>query len=111
PQFVRRRFDVYFISSDATLLNKIAFFFSSRRRHTTSVSAFLLNRSSDLLVALSGSPLASTGHNQPEREKASCVRSEERRVGKECRSRWRRYHQKKENENNHQREAERRGNC
>src|SRR5690606_40006712 len=27
-----------------------AFFFSSRRRHTRSVSAFLLNRSSDLLV-------------------------------------------------------------
>src|SRR5207237_1904185 len=26
------------------------FFFSSRRRHTRSVSAFLLNRSSDLLV-------------------------------------------------------------
>src|SRR5436305_9294122 len=26
-----------------------AFFFSSRRRHTSSVSAFLLNRSSDLL--------------------------------------------------------------
>src|SRR5207237_6303170 len=26
------------------------FFFSSRRRHTISVSAFLLNRSSDLLV-------------------------------------------------------------
>src|SRR5437870_6631741 len=31
-----------------------------------------------LFRALSGSPLASTGHNQPEREKASCVRSEER---------------------------------
>src|SRR5207253_8390251 len=28
-----------------------SFFFSSRRRHTRSVSAFLLNRSSDLLVA------------------------------------------------------------
>src|SRR5437773_4516858 len=27
------------------------FFFSSRRRHTRSVSAFLLNRSSDLLAA------------------------------------------------------------
>src|SRR5207249_7984479 len=27
-----------------------AFFFSSRRRHTRSVSAFLLNRSSDLLL-------------------------------------------------------------
>src|SRR5438094_6465197 len=29
------------------------FFFSSRRRHTRSVSAFLLNRSSDLFVCLS----------------------------------------------------------
>src|SRR5436189_2290780 len=28
------------------------FFFSSRRRHTRSVSAFLLNRSSDLIEAL-----------------------------------------------------------
>src|SRR5437764_5781015 len=29
----------------------VVFFFSSRRRHTRSVSAFLLNRSSDLLAA------------------------------------------------------------
>src|SRR5690606_39439741 len=28
----------------------VVFFFSSRRRHTRSVSAFLLNRSSDLLI-------------------------------------------------------------
>src|SRR5438477_1090804 len=31
--------------------NTIGFFFSSRRRHTISVSAFLLNRSSDLRYA------------------------------------------------------------
>src|SRR5437870_8097513 len=30
----------------------IIFFFSSRRRHTRSVSAFLLNRSSDLCVTI-----------------------------------------------------------
>src|SRR5436309_4571190 len=30
----------------------VFFFFSSRRRHTRSVSAFLLNRSSDLLAAI-----------------------------------------------------------
>src|SRR5260221_7344776 len=30
--------------------NKHCFFFSSRRRHTRSVSAFLLNRSSDLAI-------------------------------------------------------------
>src|SRR2546427_3220172 len=35
------------------------FFFSSRRRHTTSVSAFLLNRSSDLLLFLNPQCLAS----------------------------------------------------
>src|SRR5436853_7832772 len=59
------------------------FFFSSRRRHTRSVSAFLLNRSSDL-------------HSFPTRRtlfhvlvgcgllmlKVSRLRSEERRVGK-----------------------------
>src|SRR5438128_3954471 len=32
--------------------NSCVFFFSSRRRHTRSVSAFLLNRSSDLLQIL-----------------------------------------------------------
>src|SRR5256712_6375597 len=30
----------------------VCFFFSSRRRHTRSVSAFLLNRSSDLMLVL-----------------------------------------------------------
>src|SRR2546429_4393726 len=35
------------------------FFFSSRRRHTRSVSAFLLNRSSDLLVLTSVTPASS----------------------------------------------------
>src|SRR5207302_7503234 len=67
---------------------RMLFFFSSRRRHTRSVSAFLLNRSSDL-------------HSFPTRRtlfhvlvgcgllmlKVSRLRSEERRVGKECRSR------------------------
>src|SRR5438067_7223085 len=33
-----------------TVLNMPPFFFSSRRRHTRSVSAFLLNRSSDLIA-------------------------------------------------------------
>src|SRR5256712_7457662 len=34
--------------SDSLVLCMFFFFFSSRRRHTRSVSAFLLNRSSDL---------------------------------------------------------------
>src|SRR5438477_8136275 len=33
-----------------TSIFKLFFFFSSRRRHTRSVSAFLLNRSSDLTI-------------------------------------------------------------
>src|SRR5947208_7490403 len=33
---------------------RILFFFSSRRRHTRSVSAFLLNRSSDLISSFGG---------------------------------------------------------
>src|SRR5204863_4274893 len=74
------------------------FFFSSRRLHTRSVSAFLLNRSTDL----NGNPNELnqddarygfrcchlkniwTAPLPPETELS---RSEERRVGKECRSR------------------------
>src|SRR5437899_7826600 len=39
---------------------RLAFFFSSRRRHTRSVSAFLLNRSSDLETELSRQMTTST---------------------------------------------------
>src|SRR5207253_3446109 len=79
---------------------KPRFFFSSRRRHTSSVSAFLLNRSSDL-----GSPFPSQFATRRtlfhvlvgcgllmlkvSRLKLPVIwlRSEERRVGKECRCR------------------------
>src|SRR5947208_16558245 len=71
------------------------FFFSSRRRHTRSVSAFLLNRSSDLLQNQRyGS--SHIGATAKDRKSGSavwlfsywryCKRSEERRVGKECNS-------------------------
>src|SRR5205807_6301861 len=97
------------------------FFFSSRRRHTRSVSAFLLNRSSDLadgwfivfdtltldddrLEAFYDNPnalrdyfrdigrmvLAAEGRKANDSH-ADCYqyfRSEERRVGKECRFWW-----------------------
>src|SRR5207253_5571176 len=86
------------------------FFFSSRRRHTRSVSAFLLNRSSDLerfnrpinilcrvslflsmalclLLRLFVFRLL-----RLKRFSTLTLRSEERRVGKECRSRWSAYH-------------------
>src|SRR5258708_1164930 len=95
------------------------FFFSSRRRHTRSVSAFLLNRSSDLpffvpfgAVVYNVLPqldINNTIDHRPEgdekwflenektvtqfcRKLAAERRSEERRVGKECRSRWSPYH-------------------
>src|SRR5439155_16349846 len=92
------------------------FFFSSRRRHTRSVSAFLLNRSSDL--GIQGDVLA-TDNNTSITHAYSIVigskhitlnatgggfltaskqfrhgatsksrRSEERRVGKEGKTRW-----------------------
>src|SRR5437899_7651930 len=40
------------MSSDLMISLHFFFFFSSRRRHTRSVSAFLLNRSSDLWLDL-----------------------------------------------------------
>src|SRR5437868_15503888 len=87
------------------------FFFSSRRRHTRSVSAFLLNRSSDLIEARKKRDEIEAGKSYCSRrfggatcddksaqiyarfdkndwriQPAEFYRSEERRVGKECRS-------------------------
>src|SRR5439155_11660147 len=91
----------------ACVVNSI-FFFSSRRRHTRSVSAFLLNRSSDLFpptatkeiqylnakgaltyTDIAGDPVL-YGNLPPRKISMKDVfrsRSEERRVGKECRYR------------------------
>src|SRR5205085_4391803 len=95
----------------------VFFFFSSRRRHTRSVSAFLLNRSSDLTGYIdhadfigirvnrakkSGMVNITSSVNSRERSGINTIlhelnplftinvtmRSEERRVGKESRSRW-----------------------
>src|SRR5436309_7996024 len=92
------------------VLSMCFFFFSSRRRHTRSVSAFLLNRSSDLQVTeqsvrfQNGRSLNELNRGQSGLETYGLFsnlthdflpisgRSEERRVGKECRSRWSRYH-------------------
>src|SRR5438132_7579530 len=47
------------------LNNKVTcFFFSTRRRHTRSVSAFLLNRSSDLQVAIQNRVASNIGISQ-----------------------------------------------
>src|SRR5437868_7757400 len=43
--------------------NMFFFFFSSRRRHTRSVSAFLLNRSSDLQKEIAGIQSATSRQN------------------------------------------------
>src|SRR5438270_11169389 len=97
----------------------VLIFFSSRRRHTISVSAFLLNRSSDLAYSIviggiqgdvlatdnntvgmgdAGIKSAIQGSNVPNPDEAvpsfvsGAMRSEERRVGKECRSGGSSYH-------------------
>src|SRR3712207_7562672 len=85
------------------------FFFSSRRRHTRywrdwssdvcssdldPALLWLLTQQnsakgfSRLLDRLGGRPLRSLGYRCPD----ASTRSEERRVGKECRSRWSPYH-------------------
>src|SRR5438128_6802684 len=81
----------------------IFFFFSRRRRHTSSVSAFLLNRSSDLGLRLwyaglcrkarvsykvqrtINASLNAATSTRAVSSNPNFVRSEERRVGKECR--------------------------
>src|SRR5438132_13044083 len=83
------------------------FFFSSRRRHTRSLCDWSSDVcSSDLAgsfplrrAALSmSSPTIAVFHDKGKplaRVGRKAMRSEERRVGKECRSRWSRYHEKK----------------
>src|SRR5437867_413058 len=75
------------------------FFISSRRRHTNSVSTFLLNRSSDLswrlfygsfllpfkIISVTFRRVIRTNHKKASKIWRHENRSEERRVGKECR--------------------------
>src|SRR5687768_18422782 len=88
------------------------FFFSSRRRHTRcsrdwssdvcSSDLKLLGReevATRLRVSLALLNAWLRGRaSMPDRKLASLARSEERRVGKECRSRWSPYDEKKEEE-------------
>src|SRR6266516_5118610 len=75
------------------------FFFSSKRRHTRSYGDWSSDVcSSDLaawmiLAAISAATPGATPHSTEPRTNAA--RSEERRVGKECRSRGSPYHKKK----------------
>src|ERR1039457_5069328 len=69
--------------------------FSSRSRHTRLQGDWSLDVcSSDLPATLCTSEAASAGAKRSSRARNSSTspRSEERRVGKECRSRWSPYH-------------------
>src|SRR5207249_9404369 len=74
------------------------FFFSSRRRHTRSKRDWSSDVcSSDLFLRDSAHSVHTAGQNNavPVNRGRRGERSEERRVGKECRSRWWAHHQKK----------------
>src|SRR5271169_2279594 len=76
-------------------------FFSSRRRHTMCYRDWSSDVcSSDLLLELRPAPQRFWHRAKLEEALAllRLARSEERRVGKECRSRWSPYHLKKKNE-------------
>src|SRR5688572_31545622 len=92
------------------LLSKFFFFFSSRRRHTRFDCDWSSDVcSSDLSPAAKSSSAFSCNRQKRSSIKATLSllpgwnaevaavkpRSEERRVGKECRSRWSSYHEKK----------------
>src|SRR6266576_3690560 len=74
------------------------FFFSSRRRHTRSLRDWSSDVcSSDLWVLLDTATIPEPLATREEYRLRTSIeeRSEERRVGKECRSRWWPYHYKK----------------
>src|SRR5690349_13802256 len=72
------------------------FFFSSRRRHTRSLRDWSSDVcSSDLQIVTHQivNPVAGDGTSGIDHHSVTAaLRSEERRVGKECRSRWTPYH-------------------
>src|SRR5436853_6546878 len=69
------------------------FFFSSRRRHTRCLSDWSSDVCSSDLRERAPAPPLERSRTPPRRRRYH--RSEERRVGKECRSRWSPHHQKK----------------
>src|SRR5436853_4359734 len=99
---------MYFLLFTVDLFFFVFFFFSSRRRHTRCLSDWSsdvcssdLKRSTNCqrtwtLVYTNCSKISSDFLYRIYRERRlrqlASVRSEERRVGKECRSRWSTYH-------------------
>src|SRR5438132_13811793 len=78
------------------------FFFSSRRRHTRSLCDWSSDVcSSDLQLANAGDPTNDASLVWPDDRRTiemGTIRSEERRVGKECRARWPQYDYEKTKE-------------
>src|SRR5438034_2650996 len=91
---------------DPKVCAQLFFFFSSRRRHTRSLcdwssdvcssdlDEWEFDRVEPILRAFASEGKADQAY-RPLLVAASADRSEERRVGKECRSRWSPYHYKK----------------
>src|SRR5437763_16681449 len=85
----------------------MTFFFSSRRRHTSYIGDWSSDVCSSDLRDRKGGP--SSGRRKPcqhcrdkiEQVDYKDIRSEERRVGKECRARWLRHHYKEEDRHAH----------
>src|SRR5690349_25175434 len=85
------------------------FFFSSRRRHTRSLRDWSSDVCSSDLAQFIGIVHELTprflkrgrhhGFSRRSHLRPTLIRSEERRVGKECRSRWSPYHSKKKTSN------------
>src|SRR5215210_8722696 len=74
------------------------FFFSSRRRHTRYIGDWSSDVCSSDLALLRGDEARVDGLAADVHDRAVTARSEERRVGKERRSRWAPYHYKKKKE-------------
>src|SRR5476651_2830678 len=73
------------------------FCFSSRRRHTRYWRDWSSDVCSSDLTACGVHDGASRHQGEHQDAAGAARRSEERRVGKECRSRWSPYHEKKKN--------------
>src|SRR5262245_66515985 len=97
----------------SVLLFLLFFFFSSRRRHTRCLSDWSSDVcSSDLYCFPAANAIPSMRCTSAESglrptAASSATRSEERRVGKECRSRWSTYDEKKKEEKEEEIVAER----
>src|SRR5437762_4389291 len=90
-------------SRSSTTRRRVAlfFFFSSRRRHTRYIGDWSSDVcSSDLFhdLPFEWVPARHCGEHFSGGPCSGRDRSEERRVGKECRSRWSPYHEKKKEE-------------